>query len=124
MITIFTDISARSQTFRSVLLSVCKFGPLKLLICLLNVHSSDQNIQILVMVFTSFSKPAMLHINSIVLFLKSSLGCFKWWKHPFTAVCNMPLLKFAALFLPVLAIYVIGIAFADNILTLVISWLA
>lgn len=70
MIAIFTDISARSQTFWSVLLSVCKFGPLKLLICLLNVHSSDQNIQILVMVFTSFSKPAMLHINSIVLFLK------------------------------------------------------
>lgn len=119
MITMFTDICARSQTFRCVLLSVCKLSLLKL-ICLLNVNSSDQNIQILVVLFTSFSKPAVLHVNSTVLFLKSSFGCLKWWKHPFTAVYKMPLLKIAALCLPVLAIYATDIAVVHIIQTLVI----
>lgn len=76
--------------------------------------------KILVTLFTSFSKPAVLHVSSTVLFLKSILGCLKWWEHPLTAVCKMPLLKFAASCLPVLALYATDIAFVAIILTLVI----
>lgn len=118
MITVLTDISARSQTFRSVLLSVCKISLIELPICFLNVHSSDQDIWLLV-IFIFFSKPAVLCVNSIVLFLKSSLGCLKWWEHPWTAVCKMHQLEFAALCLPALASYATDIVFVDIILTLV-----